>query len=119
MTVEAYLDDEQRVAAARRVAVLVYILQAASFFFGITFLVAAVVIYVKRADMRGTWLESHCRWQLRTFWFSLLWSLVGALTLLAGIGYLVLFADMIWVIYRVVKGWLWLADGRSMYAPGT
>ena len=116
MVQEVYLVDDQKLTAARKITLLVYILQAASFFVGITYLVAAVINYVKSEDVRGTWLESHFRWQLRTFWFSLLWVIVGGFSLLVGIGYLILVADTIWVIYRIVKGWLWLVDGKVMYS---
>lgn len=96
---------------------VVYALQAASFFLGgITSIIGVVVNYVKLADVRGTWLETHFRWQIRTFWFSLLWTLIGAITVYILIGWLVLAAVFVWMIYRIVKGWLYLKDGRLMYA---
>ena len=109
-------DQEEQYRAAKTVTTVVYALQAASFLAGITFIVAIIINYVKKKDVQGTWLESHFRWQIRTFWFSLLWSLLGAATFLAVIGYFILVADMIWLIYRIVKGWLYLADGKEMYA---
>ena len=108
--------QEEHDRAAKTVTTVVYALQAASFLAGITFIVAIIINYVKKKDVQGTWLESHFRWQIRTFWFSLLWSLLGAATFLAVIGYFILVADMIWLIYRIVKGWLYLADGKEMYA---
>ena len=99
----------------KNITILVYALQALSFFFGITYLIAVVIDYVKRDDARGTWLESHFRWQIRTFWFSLLWSAIGIVTLIILIGWVILFADAVWVIYRIVKGWLNLNDGKEMY----
>lgn len=107
------LDEKER--SARNVATLVYALQAASFLLGITFIVALIVNYVKLDDVRGTLAESHFRWQLRTFWFALLWSVVGIILLLVVIGYFVLVANCIWVIYRIAKGWLNLNDGKAMY----
>ena len=101
--------------SGRRLTLLVYALQAASFLIGLTLIVAVVINYVKRRDVQGTWLESHFRWQIRTFWFSLLWSAIGALTLVILIGYPILLADMVWLIYRIVRGWLALNDGRPMY----
>lgn len=80
-----------------------------------TLIVAVIINYIKIDDVRGTWLESHFRWQIRTFWFGLLWAVVGAITFLLLVGYLVLVADAIWVIYRIVKGWLSLNDGKPMY----
>lgn len=99
----------------KTIATLVYALQAASFFVGITSIVGVIVNYVKLDDVRGTWLESHFRWQIRTFWFSLLWSIVGAITVYILIGWAILAALFVWMIYRIVKGWLRLNDGRAMY----
>lgn len=105
----------EKEGSAKNIATLVYALQAASFMVGITFIVAIVVNYVKLEDVRGTLAESHFRWQIRTFWFGLLWFVVGMILLLILIGYFVLVANCIWVIYRIVKGWLRLNDGKPMY----
>ena len=107
--------DETREEPSRTIATVVYALQAASFLVGITSIVAVVVNYVKKSDVQGTWLESHFRWQIRTFWFGLLWSIVGFVSIYAVVGYFILIANAIWVIYRIVKGWLRLADGKEMY----
>jgi uncharacterized membrane protein len=64
----------------------------------------------------GTYLESHFRWQIRTFWFALLWSVIGVLTLVLVVGAFVLLGNLVWVIYRIVKGGLYLNDGKAMYA---
>jgi uncharacterized membrane protein len=104
--------------SGKTLTMIVYALQAASFFLGLTLFIAVIINYVKKEDVRGTWLESHFRWQIRTFWFSLLWSLIGVLTFVAVIGYFILIADMLWLIYRIVKGWLHLADGKTMYDNG-
>ncbi|MFA7097557.1 MAG: hypothetical protein WC383_13905 [Gammaproteobacteria bacterium] len=93
----------------------VYALQAASFLLGFTFIVAVIMNYIHRDDVRGTWLESHFRWQIRTFWFGVLWGVLGGITTFIGIGYLVLFANAVWLIYRIAKGWLRLMDRRTMY----
>jgi len=100
----------------KTVATVVYALQAAGFFVGITWIVAVIVDYVKKDDARGTWLESHYRWQIRTFWFGLLWGVIGGILCLILIGFVILAADGIWVIYRIAKGWLNLAEGKPMYA---
>ena len=107
--------DVDKANSLKTVTTVVYGLQAASFLFGITFIIGVIVNYVKRADARGSWLESHFRWQIRTFWFSLLWSIVGFATFFIILGYLILVADVIWVIYRIVKGWLNLIDDKPMY----
>ena len=95
-------------------ATIVYALQALGFFLGITWIVGVVIDYVKLDDVKGTWLESHFRWQIRTFWWGLLWGLVGAVLLLVLVGWLVLLAAGIWVIYRIVKGWLALSEGKPV-----
>src|SRR6185503_10482783 len=85
-------------------------------------LIAVILNYVKRRETRGTWLESHFRWQIRTFWYGLLW--VGLcllfVVLTLGIGLLIAWLPLgivaIWFVYRVVRGWLALRDGRPMYA---
>jgi len=94
---------------------VVYALQAASFLVGITAVVALVINYLKRPEVRGTWLESHFRWQIRTFWFGLLWGIVSFLTFFYVVGWFIAVADAVWVIYRIVKGYLNLADGKPMY----
>jgi uncharacterized membrane protein len=98
----------------KTVTTLVYALQAAGFFVGITWIVAIVINYVKLDDVKGTWLESHFRWQIRTFWWGLLWGVLGAILLLVLVGYVVWLVAAIWVIYRIAKGWLNLAEGKPV-----
>ena len=108
--------------SARTLTLVVYALQAASFLVGLTFIVAVIINYVKRDDVRGTWLESHFSWQIRTFWFALLWAVIVALVslplavILVGIGTWVagLFVLGIWAIYRIARGWLRLKDHQAM-----
>lgn len=102
--------------ANKTLTTLIYALYAASLLIGLTSLVAIVMNYVKRGDVAGTWLESHFRWQIRTFWFGLLWSVVGVITVAIAVGWLVLLATLVWFIYRIVKGWLRLNDNKPMYA---
>ena len=91
-----------------------------AFVFGLPSILAVVINYVKRCDVRGTFLESHFRWQIRTFWFALLWIVIGFLLFITLIGIPIAFAVFffagIWVIYRVARGWLALNDLRPMYA---
>lgn len=97
------------------VATLVYTLQAAGFLLPpLVWIVAVIVDYVKQDDAAGTWLESHFRWQIRTFWWGLLWGAIGGILLLVLVGYLVLVANAVWIIYRIVKGWLRLAERRAV-----
>ena len=85
-------------------------------------IIAVILNYVKRGDVRGTWLESHFRWQIRTFWFGLLWiSLCVAFIIMTfGLGLLVAWLPMgfvgLWFIYRVARGWIALSDGQPMSA---
>jgi uncharacterized membrane protein len=93
-----------------------------SFVFGWPSIVAVIINYVKRGDARGTWLESHFSWQIRTFWTALAWAvvigLVGLVLTIIIIGIAVwavgLFALGIWAIYRIVKGWLRLQSRQAV-----
>ena len=89
-----------------------------AFVFGVPSIAAVVLNYVKRGEARGTFLESHFRWQIRTFWFTLLWCVIGGVLFATIIGALVaipLFVVVgLWVIYRVVRGWLALKDGKPV-----
>ncbi len=84
-------------------------------------IIAVIVNYVKRSEVRGTWLESHFRWQIRTFWFGLLWVMLCTLFVILtfGIGLLIAWIPLgvvaIWFIYRVARGWLALNSSRPMY----
>jgi len=84
-------------------------------------IIAVIVNYVKRSEVRGTWLETHFRWQIRTFWFGLLWVTLCALFIVAtlGIGLLIAWLPLtlvgLWFIYRIVRGWLRLVDHQPMY----
>ena len=102
--------------ANKTLTTVIYALYASSILVGVTILVAIVMNYVKRDDVAGTWLESHFRWQIRTFWFGLLWSVLGVLSMMLVVGFFVLFANLVWFIYRIVKGWIRLNEGRPMYA---
>jgi len=106
--------DQQKVVAAKKIATLVYALQAVSFLLTVTFIAAIIINYVKKDDVADTWVASHFRWQIRTFWFALLWAGFGAVLFFLGIGYFILIGVAIWVIYRIAKGWLALADGKAM-----
>lgn len=99
----------------KKLTTIVYALQAASFFFGITSIVAVVINYVKLEEVNGTWLESHFRWQIRTFWYGMLWGVLGFITFIFIVGWFILAADCVWIIYRIVKGWLNLNDGKEVH----
>ncbi len=109
------MSNELAPTSSKTIATVIYALQAASFFLGITLIIAVIINYIKKESVRGTWLESHFIWQIRTFWFSLLWGAIGFLTVFIGIGYLILIANAVWLIYRIIKGWLRLNDEQKMY----
>jgi uncharacterized membrane protein len=81
-------------------------------------IIAVILNYVKRSDVRGTWLDSHFSWQIRTFWWSLLWVLIGAVLFITLIGipiaYVLWIATGIWVLYRIIRGWLALSSQRAL-----
>ncbi|VVC84976.1 hypothetical protein [Sideroxydans sp. CL21] len=114
MSEEYNVLDEERTRSLKSLVQVVYVLYALSYFTGITAVVGIIINYVKREDAAGTWLESHFRWQIRTFWFGLLWAVIGAVTVFIAIGFAVLFANFCWIIYRIVKGWLNLNDNKPM-----
>jgi uncharacterized membrane protein len=115
----------QAIYALHAFSLLTGILGAATvvgaFLTGWPSIIAVIFNYVKRSEVRGTWLESHFRWQIRTFWFGLLWISLCLLFVIMtlGIGIIIAWLPMglvgLWFIYRVVRGWLALASGRSMY----
>jgi len=81
-------------------------------------IIAVILNYVKRAEVRGTWLDSHFSWQLRTFWFALLWLAVGGVLFATVIGIpfaVVLWLGTgIWVLYRIIRGWLALSSAKEL-----
>ena len=105
----------EELAALKSVTQIVYVLQALSFVFGLTALVGLIINYVKREDAAGTLYQSHFDWQIRTFWWGVLWCVLGVILIFAlGLGFVVLFAAFVWAIYRVVKGWLKLTEGKPV-----
>ncbi|NUY04042.1 DUF4870 family protein [Paraburkholderia youngii] len=84
---------------------------------GLTVLVAIIINYVKRADVAGTPYEAHFGWQIRTFWMGLVGYAIGALLLVVVIGIPVLWAVSIWMLYRIIKGWLYLYDNKPFANP--
>ena len=92
--------------------------------FGIAGIIGLIVAYVQRDDAAGTWVESHLRWLIRTFWWSLLWAVLGGLVIVTlgliligiPIAFLIWIADTLWVFYRVIRGVLLFKDSRPI--PG-
>ena len=98
----------------KTVTMAVYALQGLSFFVFLPAVVALIINYVKRDDARGTVYESHFDWQIRTFWWGVLWTLVGLVLIVLGVGLLVLAVVYVWVIYRIVKGFLKLTEAKPV-----
>jgi uncharacterized membrane protein len=107
------------------VSLLIGIVTAATivgaFLFSWPSIIAVILNYAKRSEVRGTWLESHFRWQIRTFWFGALWVGLCVLFVIAtlGIGIFIAWIPLgvvgLWFIYRIASGWLRLLDHRAMY----
>jgi uncharacterized membrane protein len=92
------------------------------FLFGLPSIVAVIMNYARRAETRGSWLESHFLWQIRTFWYALLWvvvtSICAAPLLIVGVGIVVVWIGFgltgLWILYRVVRGWMALGDSQPV-----
>jgi uncharacterized membrane protein len=82
---------------------------------------AVVLNYAKRSDVRGTFLDSHFSWQIRTFWYAFLWVVIAAVLFVTLVGipfsFVIIWAISIWVLYRIVRGWLALLESRPMPLP--
>ncbi len=125
--------EREAPASARRIATLVYALHAfaivvgivgsasviGSFVASLPSIVAVVLNYLKRRSARGTWLESHYDWQIRTFWFAILWVVIAFVLTLTVVGIpialAILVAITLWLVYRIARGWLRLSAGEPMY----
>ncbi len=113
----------QTVYALHTVAIVIGIVGAptvvGSFVGSLPSIIAVILNYAKRGDARGSWVESHYRWQIRTFWFAVLWVVVASVLIItvvgAPIGFGVLVALTLWLIYRIGRGWLRLRDQLAMY----
>jgi uncharacterized membrane protein len=86
-------------------------------------IIAVIINYVKRGDARGTWLYSHFGWQIRTFWYALAWVVLAGLLFVTVIGipvaWVMLVAVGFWVLYRIIRGWFALAEGKPMPLPAS
>lgn len=116
------VDDPQRLDSLRKVCLVDYLLHIAGLLLsaGLLSVVALIVNYVKRDDARGTIYESHMNWMIRTFWWTLFWLVIiaipAALLTLVTFGLLgfLFLVPGIWYLYRMIKGLLWLNQGRPM-----
>ena len=82
-------------------------------------IIAVIINYLKRGSARDSWAASHYRWQIRTFWFALLWLVIAILLAVtvvgAPIGLGLMFVVTLWLIYRIARGWMRLLDRQPMY----
>ena len=118
---------------------ITYFLYVVSYFTaGLLWVVPIVMNYAKRHDANGSWLATHFDWQIKTFWYSIVWFVIGVIiitfalggfgvsmladsgniaigsVLLAGFGLLIMIFTFIWHLYRIVRGWIALTDGRPV-----
>ena len=123
----AFEQSDQQEKSVAKIVHAVYLLQALSFFVPVILLIIALIInYIKRSDSAGTWLESHFIWQIRTFWYGLLWIILGLIFTVftafaagpfaAGVSLVLALGVFVWMLYRIIRGWLRLNDGKPMYA---
>ena len=123
---QSLYDWTQIIYVLHAVSLVTGILGAATiigaFLIGWPSIIAVIMNYIKRSDANGTWLESHFRWQIRTFWFGVLWAGLCALfvILTIGIGLIIVWIPLgilaVWFIYRIARGWMALRDRKPMYA---
>jgi Predicted membrane protein len=116
----------EAIYALHALSLLTGILGAATivgaFLIGWPSIIAVIFNYVKRSEVRGTWLESHFLWQIRTFWYGLLWVSLCIIfvVLTLGIGIIIVWLPIaivsLWFVYRIARGWIALRDGRPMYS---
>jgi uncharacterized membrane protein len=126
-------NSEEPVQSALVAAHIVYGLHAVAIVTGITgsatviggfvgsvpSIIAVIINYLKRGSARGSWAESHYRWQIRTFWFALLWLIIALLLVATVVGSPVglgmLLAVTLWLVYRISRGWIRLLNRQAMY----
>lgn len=106
--------DEERL---RTVVLVSYVLMAVGLFVGLTALIAVIICHVKRSEAVATIYESHFTWLIRTFWWSLLGMIIAAILSIVGIGVVISVVVWVWVIYRLVKGFLSFNDRRPIAEP--
>lgn len=109
--------SESGISASEKNTVwLVYILHVLGFFTGgITSIAAIIINYVKMGDMKSQVAISHFKWQIRTFWWSLLWSVISLVLVYFVVGFLGFVILFFWFVYRLVIGMINLNSGKGMY----
>jgi len=114
---QAMTEDKQLVSPdSSGMAQVIYILYLVSLAFGITGLVGLIMAYIYKGE-GPEWLETHYRFQIRTFWIGLLLGLISAVLIVVFIGYLVLFFSFVWFIVRCAKGMNYLHRKEALPNP--
>ena len=104
---------------AKRWATIVYLFQAISIVtYGVSFIAGFIINYLKRSDVKGTWVESHFEWQVKTFWYTAALLLISLLTLSLVIGPFIFYITVFWVVFRIVYGWNRLSQGKPVPRRG-
>jgi uncharacterized membrane protein len=107
--------ERSSLESERTLALIAYVLHLVGAVAGVTSLIGLIVNYVKRSSYDG-FFDTHHAWMIRSFWWALLWSVVGIVTLVLLVGWAILFIVWVWYIYRHVRGLIALLDGRPMPA---
>ncbi len=109
--------EEQRLHTLTHILYALYALSYLTA--GMSALAAIIINYIKREDTAGTLYASHFTWQIRTFWWSLAWGILGFVLAIVAVGFIVMWVSAIWMLYRIVKGWLYLYDTKPMPTSGS
>lgn len=108
--------EDPRERRARKYALAVYLLYGAGFFVGVTFLIGVVLAYYAR-DGAPPWLATHFTFQIRTFWLSILWGVVGFVSAWLVVGLAFLAWGFVLTLGRTIKGFLRLNEDRPIDNP--
>ena len=106
---------DEELQTLKRLAATVYLCQVLTFMLaGLPLLVGVAINFMKQEQVRGTWLESHFDWQIKTTWVALAGFAVAGVTFAMGIGIFVLLVTVVWMVYRITIGWYALTDGKPI-----
>lgn len=107
--------DAEKLKTLKRLTAIVYLCQVLAFAFaGLPLLIGVVINFMKRTEVQGTWLESHFDWQIMTVWIALAGFALAGLTFEFGVGFFILIATLILMVYRIVIGWTALNADRAV-----
>jgi uncharacterized membrane protein len=99
----------------KKIVSICYILQGLGVFFFLPLLVSVIIGHIKRGNKSKSIVYSHLTWQIRTFWFYILWFCIGTMiSLLSQKAIPILFVNHIWLIYRIIKGFMAFGEGKNI-----